>query len=93
MIELKNVSKSFKDLNLFTNINVVFPSTGMIGIYGRSGEGKTTLLNILSLLDDEWLTNIDYQIRVLERLRDNMIIAKTEYEKVKTKQDALDDCL
>lgn len=46
-----------------------------------------------SLLDDEWLTNIDYQIRVLERLRDNMIIAKTEYEKVKTKQDALDDCL
>ena len=35
MIELKNVSKSFKDLNLFTNINVVFPSTGMIGIYGH----------------------------------------------------------
>ncbi len=46
-----------------------------------------------SLLDDEWLKNIDYQIRVLERLRDNMIIAKTEYEKVKNKQNALDDCL
>lgn len=46
-----------------------------------------------SLLDDEWLTNIDYQIRVLERLRDNMRIAKTEYEKVKTKQARLDDCL
>lgn len=46
-----------------------------------------------SLLDDEWLKNIEYQIRVLERLRDNMLIAKTEYEKVKTKQDSLDDCL
>lgn len=46
-----------------------------------------------SLLDDEWLKNIDYQIRVLERLRDNMLIAKTEYEKVKTRQDSLDDCL
>ncbi len=46
-----------------------------------------------SLLDDEWLKNIGYQIRVLERLRDNMMIAKTEYEKVKNKQNALDDCL
>jgi len=46
-----------------------------------------------SLLDDEWLRNIEYQIRVLERLRDNMLIAKTEYEKIKTRQDSLDDCL
>ena len=46
-----------------------------------------------SLLDDEWLKNIEYQIRVLERLRDNMVIAKTEYEEVKNKQDALADCL
>ena len=77
MIELKNVSKSFKDLNLFTNINVVFPSTGMIGIYGRSGEGKTTLLNILSLLDDEYegdiyIDNINYrQIKDKESFRFN----------------------
>lgn len=46
-----------------------------------------------SLLDDEWLNNIDYQIRVLKRLRDNMIIAKNEYQYVREEQDRLDDCL
>ncbi len=35
-----------------------------------------------ALLDDEWLKNIDFQIRVFSRLRDNLIIAKDEYNDV-----------
>lgn len=46
-----------------------------------------------SLLDDEWLQNIDYQIRVFKRLRDNLIIAKEEYngvyDELQTLQNAL----
>lgn len=39
-----------------------------------------------SLLDDEWLKNIDYQIRVLTRLMDNLILAKDEYYEVYMQQ-------
>lgn len=46
-----------------------------------------------SLLDDEWLQNIDYQIRVLTRLRDNLIIAKDEYKQVYDEQEALKNYL
>ena len=46
-----------------------------------------------SLLDDEWLKNIDYQIRLLEHLRDCIQYGKQEYDKVLQKQDRLDNCL
>lgn len=46
-----------------------------------------------SLLDDEWLKNIEYQIRVLTRLRDNLIIAKDEYTDVYNEQEALKNSL
>ncbi len=35
-----------------------------------------------SLLDDEWLKNIEYQIRVLNRLCENLKIAETKYSSV-----------
>ena len=48
---LENLSKSFKTHNGDTfalkNINLSFPSTGLISIVGKSGSGKSTLLNIL----------------------------------------------
>lgn len=46
-----------------------------------------------SLLDDEWLKNIEYQIRVLTRLRDNLIIANDEYTDVYNEQEALKNSL
>jgi len=46
-----------------------------------------------SLLDDEWLKNIDYQIRVLTRLRDNLIIAKEEYNGVYNELQTLQNSL
>lgn len=46
-----------------------------------------------SLLDDEWLQNIRFQIRVLKRLRDNMVIAKSEYQDIDDERKRLDDVL
>lgn len=46
-----------------------------------------------SLLDDEWLRNINYQIRVLTRLRDNLIIAKEEYNSVYNELQILQNSL
>lgn len=55
MIELKNVSKTYKtkmeELNILKNINFKFNNGDFVSIQGKSGSGKTTLLNILGLLD------------------------------------------
>lgn len=46
-----------------------------------------------SLLDDEWIKNIEYQIRVLSRLRENLIIAKNEYTNIYNEQETLNNYL
>lgn len=48
MIELKNVSKQYNQIEILKNINVSFPNHGLIIITGKSGAGKTTLLNLLA---------------------------------------------
>ena len=48
---LQNVKKSFvvdkKENVVLDNIDIIFPSTGLVSIVGKSGSGKSTLLNIL----------------------------------------------
>ena len=51
MIELINVTKKYKRNTIIKDLNLKFPSTGLFFIMGKSGEGKSTLLNIISLVD------------------------------------------
>lgn len=51
MIEVKNVSKSFGDLNVLQSVNLTVQQGEMVGIVGKSGAGKTTLLQIIGTLD------------------------------------------
>lgn len=56
MIELAGVSKIYESRKsakfiVFGGVNFNFPSKGMFFITGKSGCGKTTLLNILGGLD------------------------------------------
>ena len=48
---LRNVSKSFKKNTIFKNINFEANSGELIAIKGRSGIGKSTLLNIIAGLE------------------------------------------
>ncbi len=48
IIELHNVSKSYGDKALFTNINYNFQKGERAGIIGKNGTGKSTFLNMLT---------------------------------------------
>ena len=56
IIELKNVNKIYKtkveNIHILKNINLAFKKGDFISIQGKSGSGKTSLLNILGLLDE-----------------------------------------
>jgi len=48
IMEINYISKSFGDLKLLENFTYTFKRNEKIGIVGKNGYGKTTLLNILS---------------------------------------------
>lgn len=52
MLELKNISKSYKNKKVLVDINVTIESGEIISLLGPSGCGKTTLLNIILGLVD-----------------------------------------
>ncbi len=56
MIKLKNITKIYtskkgSNCTALNNISLSFPEKGMIFLLGKSGSGKTTMLNILGALD------------------------------------------
>ncbi len=56
MIKIKNLDKYFNkgksnEIHVIDNISLDLPSSGMVAIFGKSGCGKTTLLNVIGGLD------------------------------------------
>lgn len=48
IIKFDNVHKSFNDRKVLESINIDVKSNSIIGLLGRSGAGKTTIINILT---------------------------------------------
>jgi methyl coenzyme M reductase system subunit A2 len=46
-IELKNITKTFNDIKILNNLNVTINEGSVLGILGRSGAGKSALINML----------------------------------------------
>ncbi|SQE95893.1 ABC transporter [Streptococcus equi subsp. zooepidemicus] len=51
MIELKQVSKSFGERELFSNLSMTFEVGKVYALIGSSGSGKTTLMNMMGKLE------------------------------------------
>lgn len=47
MIEIRNLQKSFEGKKVLTGFSCTLPDQGVIAIMGKSGIGKSTLINIL----------------------------------------------
>lgn len=51
MIEIKNIRKSYGNLEVLKGIDLIIPEHKIVSIVGASGAGKSTLLHILGTLD------------------------------------------
>lgn len=54
VIKINNLEKRYKDKIIFQKYNFYVKKNEYVIVLGKSGEGKSTLLNIIGLLDDEY---------------------------------------
>ena len=86
MIKITKLNKYFyhrrsNEIHVINDTTIQFPETGLITIFGESGCGKTTLLNVLGGLDDFYSGSIQiddkkinkYSWRVMDRIRNEKI--------------------
>lgn len=76
MIEIKNLCKKFGSKVLFDNLNINIESSKMTFMYGESGCGKTTLINMIGLIEkydqgqiiyDGYIPKSNKDIRLMRR--------------------------
>ena len=67
VIELKNVSKEYKDNLVLDDINLKFESGNIYGFVGRNGSGKTVLLKLISGFINPTKGSISFDGKVLHK--------------------------
>lgn len=71
MIKLKNLSKKFKDVELYKNVDYIFKDNKLTCFYGASGSGKSTLLNLIAGFDTDYEGDIEVEKINLKNLNKN----------------------
>jgi ABC-type lipoprotein export system ATPase subunit len=71
MLELRNVSKSYGDLQVLHDISLTAAKGTVTALLGRSGCGKTTLLNLAGAMDFPTQGDVLINGRATSRLRES----------------------
>lgn len=71
MIEIKNITKKFDNLEVLKGIDLVIPDHEIITIVGASGAGKTTLLQIVGTLEKPTTGSILFDNKRVDNMPDN----------------------
>lgn len=70
MIKINNITKKFNqgrsnEVVAVNNVSIEFPKTGIVTLFGHSGSGKTTILNIVGGLDKPTNGNVEIDNQVI----------------------------
>ena len=81
MIKINSLNKYFNkgkqnEIHVINDISLELPSNGMVAIFGKSGCGKTTLLNTIGGLDNFKSGNISIDENDITRI----VLSKLEKE-------------
>ena len=71
IISLKDVNKKYDSNFILKNVNLDIEDSKIYVIKGESGVGKSTLLNILGLLDKPTSGNIEINGKIVNNLKDD----------------------
>ena len=73
MIEIKNITKSFGQLQVLKGVNLLVNDKEIVSIVGASGAGKTTLLQIIGTLDKPDSGEILFDNNNILKLKDDKL--------------------
>ena len=70
MIEIKNITKRFDNLEVLKGVDITIPDHEIVSIVGASGAGKTTLLQIVGTLEKPTSGSILFDGKRVDNLPD-----------------------
>ena len=71
MIKITNLTKKFGENVIFENLNLEIESGQLVAIIGKSGCGKTTLLNLIGMIDTKYEGKIEYDNVMLHSMKNS----------------------
>tara|TARA_R110002072_G_scaffold142853_5_gene288674 strand:+ start:76344 stop:78011 length:1668 start_codon:yes stop_codon:yes gene_type:complete len=93
VIEVKNLSKSFDDKTLISDLSFSVPKGAIVGIIGGNGAGKTTFLRMLTGVEQPDSGTIELgetvDLAYVDQSRDSLDGSKTVWEELSEGQDIL----
>ena len=75
MIEIRNITKKFDNLDVLKGIDITIPDHEIVSIVGASGAGKTTLLQIVGTLEKPTSGSVFFDGKRVDNLPDKDIAA------------------
>ncbi|MBC52535.1 MAG: energy-dependent translational throttle protein EttA [Gammaproteobacteria bacterium] len=93
VIEVNNLSKSFDDKTLISDLSFSVPKGAIVGIIGGNGAGKTTFLRMLTGVEQPDSGSIELgetvDLAYVDQSRDSLDGSKTVWEELSEGQDIL----
>lgn len=77
-IQAENIVKKYGQRVVLNNLNILIDSGEFMALMGESGCGKTTLVNILGLIDSEFEGVVKYDGKIISRSSDKRQILKND---------------
>ncbi|AVQ32798.1 ABC transporter ATP-binding protein [Staphylococcus muscae] len=78
MIKLQNINKSFGRKRIFENFDLMIQQGDFVVIHGASGKGKSTLLNIIGLLENPDSGTVTFKDKVIQKEKDKLTFKRDD---------------